>query len=386
MRTQLSLPQFKSHKPATPADHSTLLIAPEGTSMTACEHFEVALRTGTGTYPLLREVSAGDNWTVYESTSERFSTNLALKTIRPRAENGARAAKRFQRYAIAAVALSHANLTSVYDAGITEDGEWYVLTDWQNQKTLKDILDCEGFLDPAFAIDIFIQAAEALAYAHSNNVLHLNLKPQKVFIRQTSIDSAVIKISDCGLAQIPAILAEETPLLEKKSFGEPHYTSPEACLGQRMDERSDIYSLGCMMYEALMGCPPFNGTAANEVMLKHIRECPPPFAKAMSDHTASPELEAIIMRCLKRDPLERYQKMVDLLQDLQCVELGQQPINLKMSPRILNSAKVSKRSSHMATAAWLLLSLSVLATISGIILEVTTNTGHAVASRTEYAE
>jgi serine/threonine-protein kinase len=200
--------------------------------------------------------------------------------------------------------------------GITAHGALYIVTDHNAGGSLQKLLQKEVLLQEERALNIFIQIAEALAYAHTNGRTHRNLKPGNIILDKTASGHDIVKISDFGIAKSisdHSIQTKATIDQIAKMIGNPNYMSPEQCVDDELDERTDIYSLGCIMYEAVTGKPPFCNGDVVRVMVKHLSETP--CFPVNTRITAT--LKQIIMRCLKKTPAARYGSARELLLDLQ---------------------------------------------------------------------
>jgi eukaryotic-like serine/threonine-protein kinase len=205
---------------------------------------------------------------------------------------------------------------AVYDVGVTATGAMYIVTDHSPGTSLQKLLQHEVLLHEERALGIFIQIAEALAYAHGSGRTHRNLKPGNVLLGRVPGCADIVKISDFGIARSMGEHRTSTQATINQiaeMVANPNYMSPEQCVADELDERTDIYSLGCIMYEAVTGYPPFRYNSVIRVMLKHLSEAP----RFPSDTLVTPGLKHIIMRCLEKDRALRYQTAEGLLVDLQ---------------------------------------------------------------------
>lgn len=221
--------------------------------------------------------------------------------------------------------LTHANIVSIYDYGETSHGIPYLVMDCIDGQGLDCLLESEVFLEHDRAIDIFVQVCEAMAHAHARGVIHRDLKPSNILLSREDESSPVIaKVSDFGIARIVPSgtqrIAESTEVI-----GSPFYMSPEQCRGDALDHRTDIYSLGCMLFEALTGAPPFLADNPVQIVLKHLQEEPRIHA-ALKRLEVPQSLEMIILHCLKKSPEDRYQHMDEIIMDLDFVRDGKPPL------------------------------------------------------------
>ncbi|MGD9684683.1 MAG: serine/threonine-protein kinase, partial [Candidatus Obscuribacterales bacterium] len=222
---------------------------------------------------------------------------------------------RFQREARAAGRLNHQNVARVLDFG-SVDGRLYLVMELVLGESLADLIKTNGALSLNEALPIFEGIAAGLAHAHSNGVLHRDIKPSNIMLAEKGHGDPVVKIVDFGIARL--IESDDRLTISGANIGSPLYMSPEQASAASVDERSDIYSLGCLMYECLSGAPPFSGDTAVETMMMHRDETPQPLSLESGETGAG--LESLIMQCLAKDPHDRPANMSTLkgrLQELQ---------------------------------------------------------------------
>lgn len=228
--------------------------------------------------------------------------------------------KRFQLEAKLVSSLSHQNIVTVFDFGVSSKGQPYLVMDYLEGSNLKEEIKKEKRLDLIRSTWIFCQACDALNYAHKRELIHRDLKPSNFMLVDEEQQDDVVKLVDFGIAKHLGIAPTESGQLTKPGqlLGDPAYMSPEQCTGKRLDARSDIYSLGCVMYETLTGKPPLLGNDILETIQKHISESPRSFASVDPQLISIPEqLENIVFKCLRLDPDERYQSILELWTDLE---------------------------------------------------------------------
>ncbi len=226
--------------------------------------------------------------------------------------------QRFQREVTAMSHLSHPNLISIQDVGKTPDGSPYFVMEYMDCVHLGDLLAREVFLPAERAIPIILQIADALAHAHEKGIVHRDLKPANILILESE-NRDFVKVVDLGIAKLLGPSEEDGQKLTRtgEAFGSPLYMSPEQVMGKPQDGRTDIYALGCLMFEMLTSVPPMLRESALGIMTAHVQEAPPSFSQAMPELPMTPELrrlEAIVLKCMKKDPQERFQTMRDLIQ------------------------------------------------------------------------
>lgn len=275
-------------------------------------------------YEVLQRIGTGGMGAVYKVRDKSIDAIVAIKVLQQALVQDAAALKRFQQEAESASQLNHPNLVSVFGHGTTDDGAPYIVMDYLDGKSLADILMDAKVLESPRALKLFSDIAEALSYAHKNGVIHRDVKPTNIIVTNIGETSESAHIVDFGIAKVMPTANRETHDLTQTGeiFGSPNYMSPEQCLGFMLDNRSDLYSFGCLMYEVLTGAPPFDGANPIQVIVKHMNEQPPEFPKAVRTDKAIDKLENVVLRCLDKEKTERYQSADDLLQDLQAVSQG----------------------------------------------------------------
>ncbi len=264
-------------------------------------------------YEVIREIGSGGMAVVYKARDTSLNKEVAVKMLRPELMTG-EGMMRFQMEAKTASMLSHPNLIRTLDFGITSDAQPYLVMDFVSGTTLSDFIEEKTRLPISQAAGIFIQICDAMALAHSQGVLHRDLKSSNIML--TQLDSAQPKafVLDFGLAK-----RVEDPGLTRtgKLIGSPRYMSPEHARGEELDTRADIYSMGCIMFETLTGRPPISGETVLDTIMKQTTELPPTLAEKCPDAEFSQAVEAIVATCLEKDPNQRFQSMAELKQSIQ---------------------------------------------------------------------
>lgn len=276
-------------------------------------------------YKVLEELGRGGMGVVYRVEQTALQREMALKTLDG---NDVKEItwQRFQQEAKASSMLDHPNLISVHDCGMIDGKHPYFVMDLVDGKTLAEVVHQKGCLSVEEALPIFIQVCFGLAYAHDLGIVHRDLKPSNIMIsdRQTPGGAINVKIVDFGIAKLRANEGSDKQGLTKTGeiFGSPLYMSPEQCLGVAVDHRSDIYSFGCVLFEALTGTPPFMGSTALSTMMKHQSEKAPSLKEATLGKEFSPEMENIVASLLQKEPDKRYQSLKPLARDLSLIQQG----------------------------------------------------------------
>ena len=260
-----------------------------------------------GRYELTAQIARGGMSDVFEARDRLLDRKVAVKILHDRFAETDTFVARFRKEARAVANLSHPNIVSVYDWG-EEDGTYFMVMELVRGRSLRDIIQAEGKLLPRRATEIAAEIAKALDAAHRSGVIHRDIKPGNVLL---TTDGSV-KVTDFGVAR--ARNASEGLTKVGSVIGTATYFSPEQASGDPADERSDIYSLGVVLYEMLVGRPPFRGESAVSVAYQHVTAEVVPPSRLNTD--VSLELENVVMRALDKDPDRRYETAADIHHDL----------------------------------------------------------------------
>ena len=259
-----------------------------------------------GKYRIDAVLGRGGMGAVYRATHVMLNKTVAVKTINRDLIESAEMVQRFQREARAATSLEHPNIVAVYDLGQADDGGLYIAMEFVKGVDLKDVIRASGPMPAARIVPLLAQVASALARAHRNHIVHRDLKPQNLVIATDANGQERVKLLDFGIAKT---LEEGATQLtaDGYSLGTPQYMAPEQAMGEQVDGRADIYALGVILYEMLVGDVPFNAASAPAVLVKHLNEAPEPPSHRRPDLRIPPALEAVALRCLEKDPANRFQ-------------------------------------------------------------------------------
>jgi len=266
-------------------------------------------RTLDGKYRIDGFLKRGGMGSVYRGTHVLLNKPVAIKLIRPELVTSHDIVERFFREARAAAKLSHPNIVTVHDLGQTEDGTLYIIMEIVDGQSLKDLIVTHGPWAATRALRFCRGVASALSLAHRNGIVHRDLKPQNIMVFRDSEGNESPKLLDFGIAKT---LEPDSPALTSTGMvlGTPHYMSSEQAKGMPADQRSDIYALGVILYEMLVGKVPFDDKSIPSILVKHLTEPPRPPSTLRGDIPR--EVETLVLRCLEKDPEKRFQTADDL--------------------------------------------------------------------------
>ncbi|MFL5927751.1 MAG: Stk1 family PASTA domain-containing Ser/Thr kinase [Gaiellaceae bacterium] len=268
-------------------------------------------RTFDKRYVIRRRLGSGGMADVYLAEDQELGRRVALKLLNERHAADEQFVERFRREAQSAAGLSHPNIVSIFDRGRAE-GTYYIAMEFLDGRTLKELLIRNGPTPIPIAIDYARQILGALSFAHRNGIIHRDIKPHNIVVGS----DGRLKVTDFGIARSGASQMTEAGSI----VGTAQYLSPEQARGARVDPRSDIYSLGIVLYEMLTGHVPFTGDTAVEIAMKHLSEIPDPPSKLRPD--VPHDLDAVVMRALAKDPEQRYGSAEEMDADLARVARG----------------------------------------------------------------
>lgn len=282
-------------------------------------------------YEILGIIGDGGMGKVYKARHNLMKRIVAIKMLLPHLVQSAAALKRFQQEAQAASALNHPNILTVYDFGISDQGMPYLVMDYLEGTSLAALLQEQGYLPAERAIHIFSQACSALAHAHQKGVIHRDLKPANIMLIDYDGQPDFLKIVDFGIAKLLQPDGAEQLTHTGEVFGSPLYMSPEQCRGRELDPRSDIYSLGCVMYRTVTGKPVFSGRDPMECMYKQVNDMPSTFKDVVPELGLTDKLEHAIFRAISKEVEDRYTNMLEFREALEaCRQTPHAPTGHKM--------------------------------------------------------
>jgi serine/threonine protein kinase len=251
-------------------------------------------------------VGSGNSGSVYSATDQELGRRVAVKVLHASSSADKDLAQRFQREAKMAGNLNHPGIVTIFDRGLLPTGQPFIVMEYLNGQSLGEIIARQGHLDSLRAGRIALQMCDALHYAHKAGVIHRDLKPENVLV----LEGDFAKIVDFGLAKW--LNSQDSLSKSGTAFGTPQFMSPEQCRGGTIDQRSDIYCLGLIIYKMFVGCLPFKSRTMFEAMSMHILEAPAPFSQTCPELRLPASLEEIVMRCLAKDPNDRFGDCAEL--------------------------------------------------------------------------
>ncbi len=257
-------------------------------------------------YKIIKKIASGGMADVFLGDDLKLDRKVAIKILASNYASDRNFVARFKSEAQILARLNHPNIVQVYDWG-EFNGFYYICMEYIEGESLKEIIEKKGPLPPETAADFAIQISNALLTAHKNNLIHRDIKPQNILITP----EGKVKVTDFGIAK--SLITDVTKTIN--IMGTAHYISPEQAKGEVLDHRTDIYSLGIVMYEMLTGDIPFRGGGSIDISLKHINEKPLKPSELIKN--IPDKLEKIVMHCLEKDPSVRYPGLRELISDLQ---------------------------------------------------------------------
>jgi len=260
-------------------------------------------------YELGRRIGRGGMAEVFVARDRLLDRPVAVKVLFPEHAKDPLFVERFRREAMSAAGLNHPNIVGVYDWGQVNN-TYYIAMEYVQGRTLAEILQANGRLSVLQACDIAVEVAAALASAHQHGVVHRDIKPANILVGSTG----QVKVADFGIARAVGAAVEQNLTQTGAVMGTATYFSPEQAQGSQPDPRSDLYSLGVVMYEMIAGEPPFVGDNAIAVAYKQVHDRPQPLRSKEPD--VSPAFNAIVMKCLEKDPTRRYATAAELADDI----------------------------------------------------------------------
>lgn len=298
-------------------------------------------------YRIEQRIGVGGMGTVYLGTQLKVGQRVAVKVLHERYSDDVTLTQRFEREAMTYARVSHPNLVALHDFGRTPDNCYYMVLEYCPGIALAKLVRSDERVDTSLIVEIIIQVARGLGAAHHAGVVHRDLKPENVMLVDAGQGRYHVKLLDFGIAKR---LDDEGPRLTQVGmvFGTPEYMAPEQARGETVDLRSDVYALGCMLYELLTGDAPFTGSNKLQIMHRQASEKPiPPSEKVSGVH---PQLEAIALKCLSKTPDDRYPDTLTFIDAVEGVFGHSRPTPVPPRMRLRRTVGVTTADTQMTFA------------------------------------
>ncbi|HEY9679352.1 MAG TPA: protein kinase [Drouetiella sp.] len=319
-------------------------------------------------YEVLSHLDAGGMGIIYKVRHIHLAKEYALKTLKT-SDASSTALRRFQQEAKVLAKFEHPNIVAVADFGVLEDGMPFLVMELLQGQTLDEYVKTKGALPLNQALPIFVQLCDGLAYAHEKGVIHRDIKPSNVMLLKSDkpTDEARVKLLDFGIVKFNVGETDSVQSITKTGeiFGSPLYMSPEQCMGEPLDRRSDIYSLGCLFFECLTGSPPFTSDNSLSTMMKHRNELPPSLKSASLGQEFPEQIEFVIGKMLAKEPEQRFSTLTEVAEQLQSTQVSHVSNNKRLAPPAVSKATTKKYSAALVVSVSVAL---VVCAIGGVFL------------------
>jgi len=276
-----------------------------------------------GRYLVEKVLGEGGMGIVYRAKHTALGKPLAVKVLRAEVSKDQEIVQRFRQEAQSATAIGNEHIIDISDFGTLPDGSTYFVMEFLDGIAVTTAMEIDRPLPAARTVRIAKQICTALGAAHQAGIVHRDLKPDNIYLVKRSNDSDFVKVLDFGIAKVGGATSKLTRA--GQVFGTPHYMSPEQCAGTNVDQRTDIYALGVILYEMVSGRVPFDADNLMGILTKHLYENPIPPRELPPPTDVPPALESVIMKALEKKPELRYQTMGEMRADLERVEQGITP-------------------------------------------------------------
>ncbi|HNB22902.1 MAG TPA: serine/threonine-protein kinase [Candidatus Melainabacteria bacterium] len=314
----------RKYCPKCYAQYEQLETCPEdGTTLHGQDNDPLIGKVFAERYVIQSVIGLGGMSIVYKAQHKLMDRIVAIKMLHSNIKNDHTSLERFRMEAQAASSLSHQNIIAVYDFGVTDHGDAFFVMDYLDGENLGDLIERKGKIPYERALHIFKQICDGLGAAHKKSIVHRDLKPANVVLLKEDDGTELVKLVDFGIAKLlPASGKQQLSLTRTgEVFGSPIYMSPEQCQGLELDKRSDIYALGCLMYETLTGQPPLIGGTFLETLNMHVSATPKSFSEVVPDAKIPAVLEQVIFKCMAKNPNDRPQSTEEIRDLLSTITL-----------------------------------------------------------------
>ncbi len=305
-----------------------------------------------GRFRIENLIGKGGMGSVYQAKHLSLPRTYAIKILLSDLATDEGFIERFRREAIAMSRVDHPNVIRITDFGHTGDGSVYLVMEFLEGDGLDEVLARRVRLPVERSLTILAQISDALEVAHQERVIHRDLKPENILLTERHGRKDFVKLLDFGIAKVRTPEFDGTPLtIQGEVFGTAEYMSPEQATGKPQDGRSDIYALGCLLYELITGEPPFLGSAV-EVLRSHVFSEPDPPSARMPEGYVHADLDSLVMRCLAKEPADRYQTCADLRQDLVRVRASSYSITEEMAQKARITGRMAMLTTEQMSTGW----------------------------------
>ncbi len=272
-------------------------------------------------YRIEERIGVGGMGTVYLGTHTRLGQSVAIKVLHERYAGDDKLIQRFEKEALTYGQVCHPNLVSLHDFGRTDTGTFYMVLEYCPGISLAKLIREQGKIQPNLASDLILQIAQGLGQAHEKGIVHRDLKPENVILTEIRPGRYHVRLLDFGIAKH---IDDDGPRLTQAGmvFGTPEYMAPEQARGKTVDARSDIYALGTMLYELLVGDPPFTGSDKLRIMHQQAHDTPPKLKDVIPGISIDKELDGIVLKSLEKKPDRRFKSTNELIDALDCYLRG----------------------------------------------------------------
>lgn len=295
------------------AEDESIICPDDGGFLMPLKHDPLIGQLVESKFEILEVIGCGGWGSIYKARDIKLGRPVAFKVLRADLASTAEKLQRFEREAKVMSAVSHPSICAVYDYGALENGQPYLVLEYLQGKTLEDIIVDEGRLRPERVANLMKQTAQAISAAHTLGIIHRDLKPANIMVLLNEKANETVKVIDFGLAKTYEVLAPEQLTRTGMTIGTPAYMSPEQVRGLPLDGRSDVYSLGCIMFRLLTGRVAVTGKNVFEIMQNHLNV---ELSRDDFDDLVPNAIKDVTLTCLEKDPAERYQNMRELEADL----------------------------------------------------------------------
>jgi eukaryotic-like serine/threonine-protein kinase len=282
-------------------------------------------------YQIMARIGRGSIGAIFRAIDQTTERQVAVKVLKKHLVRDEELRARFDQEAQALKRMQHKNLIAVRDCGITTSGEEpFIVMEYVDGETLASVLGDLTYIPAERLVPVMVQVCDALIHAHSQGILHRDIKPANIMLLDLPRERDVVKVLDFGLAKIAddAFASSSNASFETNPgdpIGTPLYMSPEQARGEKLDARTDIYSIGAVLYECLTGVPPISGTGVIEILKKQVSYTPPAMNSVRPFLQIPSELEAIVSKCMQKERSERYNNMFELKEALLAVQASLTP-------------------------------------------------------------